>query len=113
MYPQCTQLLMLNNQKNPKGASSSQNPPLNQDFFLNMFASFTANIDKKIESVIDKKLGKQEQLETKKDDVDDVLSAFYNLRLGYFGEIKQGKHFFYRVLDHCPGSGIDSRLSHR
>ena len=30
------------------------------------------NIDKKIESVIDKKLGKQEQFETKRDDIDDV-----------------------------------------
>ena len=58
--------------KEPKEATSSHNPPLNQEFFLNMFASFTANIDKKIESVIDKKLGKQEQFETKKDDIDDV-----------------------------------------
>ena len=58
--------------KEPKEATSSHDPPLNQDFFLNMFATFTANIDKKIESVIDKKLGKQEQLETKKDDIDDV-----------------------------------------
>jgi len=32
-----------------------------------------------------------------KDDVDDLLSAFYNLRLGYFGEIKQGKHFSMKV----------------
>jgi len=32
-----------------------------------------------------------------KDAVDDLLSAFYNLRLGYFGEIKQGKKFSMKV----------------
>ena len=58
--------------KEPKEATSSDNPPLNQEFFLNMIASITDNIDKKIESVIDKKLGKQEQFETKRDDIDDV-----------------------------------------
>ena len=31
------------------------------------------------------------------DDVDDLLSAFYNLRLGYFGEIKQNKNFVMKV----------------
>ena len=56
----------------PMHPSSSHNPPLDHQFFLNMIASITDNIDKKIESVIDKKLGKQEQFETKRDDIDDV-----------------------------------------
>ena len=32
-----------------------------------------------------------------KEAVDDLLSAFYNLRLGYFGEVKQGKNFSMKV----------------
>ncbi len=62
----------LKQSKESKEATSSNNPPLNQEFFLNMIASITADIDKKIESVIDKKLGKQEHFETKRDDIDDV-----------------------------------------
>jgi hypothetical protein len=57
--------------KQSKEASSSHNPPLDQQFFLNMIASITANIDKKIESVIDKKLGKEQHIETKNDDIGD------------------------------------------
>ena len=63
----------LKQSKESKEATSLNNPPLDQEFFLNMIASITANIDKKIESVIDKKLGKQEQFETKRDDIDDVI----------------------------------------
>jgi hypothetical protein len=62
----------LKQSKESKEVTSLNNPPLDQEFFLNMIASITANIDKKIESVTDKKLGKQEHFETKRDDIDDV-----------------------------------------
>jgi hypothetical protein len=57
--------------KQSKAATSSDNPSLDQQFFINMFASFTADLDKKVESVIDKKLGKEQHIETKKNNIDD------------------------------------------
>ncbi len=49
--------------KQSKEVTSSNTLPLDQEFFHNMIASITANIDKK--------LGKQEHFETKRDDIDD------------------------------------------
>ncbi len=46
-------------------ATSPPQPNADQQFFINILASFKADIDKKIETAIDRKLGKQETIETK------------------------------------------------
>jgi hypothetical protein len=58
------------------------------------------NYDKKIILVTYEGTGRKKAVIKKrlpKDDVDDLLSAFYNLRFGYFGEIKQGKNIIMKV----------------
>jgi hypothetical protein len=51
--------------KQSKEASSSHNPPLDQQFFLNMIASITANIDKKLSLSLIKNLEKNNILKLK------------------------------------------------
>jgi hypothetical protein len=57
--------------KPPKATTSPDKPTADQQFFINILASFTANLDKKIEPAIDRKLGKEENIEMKKDKIDD------------------------------------------
>ena len=58
------------------------------------------NYEKKVIVITNEGTGRKKTVINKrlpKEAVDDLLSAFYNLRLGYFGEVKQGKNFSMKV----------------
>ena len=72
--------------------------------------------EKKILIVTYEGTGRKKTVITKhlpKDDIDDLLSAFYNLRLGIFGEIKQGKIFSMKVWVRESPSRITISLPER
>jgi hypothetical protein len=74
------------------------------------------NYEKKILIVTYEGTGREKKVIKKrlpKDAVDDLLSAFYNLRLGYFGEIKQGKIFSMKVWVRESPSKITISLPER
>ena len=74
------------------------------------------NYEKKILIVTYEGNGREKKVIKKrlpKDAVDDLLSAFYNLRLGYFGEIKQGKIFSMKVWVRESPSKITISLPER
>jgi len=74
------------------------------------------NYEKKILIVTYEGNGREKKVIKKrlpKDAVDDLLSAFYNLRLGYFGEIKQGKIFSMKVWVRETPSRITISLPER